>query len=335
MEERARLKLIPRRRTANMGKLLSRISHELFIPLDRLAYLAHSAPYRYKVYEIKKRQPLQKRTIAQPAREVKRLQYWIISNLLREFPIHSAALAYRKGKSILNNAKPHARKKFLLKLDFKDFFHSIKASDFRKFLERAESKSVDASDVDYLCRILFWKDKRTGDLTLSIGAPSSPMLSNIFLYEFDAKVSEYCKATKVTYTRYADDMTFSTNKRDVLRSVTPVVAQVCDTLPYPRLHLKPEKTVHASRATSRRVTGLVLSNEGLVSIGHRRKREIRAAVHHFKAGKLNADNAAVLGGTLAFVNSVEPAFIKVLTKRYGRSVIKRIFQASTSASGET
>jgi len=313
-----------------MGKLLSKISRELFIPLDDLVFLAHSAPYRYKVYEVRKKQPHKKRTIAQPAREVKRLQYWIISELLKHFPIHPAATAYRQGKSILNNAKPHAKKRFLLKLDFKDFFHSIKVDDFRKFLEQEGSQTVDASDFDYLCRILFWNDKRTGDLILSIGAPSSPILSNILMHEFDVKVSEYCKSAAVTYTRYADDMTFSTNKPEILRSVVTNVEQICTELPYPRLSLNTEKTVHASKATSRRVTGLVLSNEGDVSIGHKRKREIRAAVHHFKIGKLNVIETAKLGGTLAFVKSVEPAYLRALKKHYGEAVINRLLKQNTN-----
>lgn len=309
-----------------MGNLLDKISRELFIPLDDLRFLARSAPHRYKVYEIKKRQPNKTRTIAQPAREVKRLQYWVISEILQRLPIHSAALAYRKGKSILSNARPHAKKKFLLKLDFKDFFHSIKASDFRKLLEEAIPKLVDASDLDYLCQILFWKDNRSGDLVLSIGAPSSPVLSNIMMYEFDCGVSAYCRSVGVTYTRYADDLTFSTNRRQILAVVAEEIGRICHELPYPHLRLNTEKTVHASKATSRRVTGLVLSNDGRVSIGHRRKREIHAAVHHFKTGKLNADEISALAGMLAFVNSVEPNFLHILTKRYGRSAINSLFQ---------
>jgi RNA-directed DNA polymerase len=315
---------------ADMGDLLNKISRELFIPLHDLRFLARSAPYRYKVYEIKKRQPRKTRTIAQPAREVKRLQYWVISCLLKGFPIHSAALAYRKGKSILDNARRHAKKRFLLKLDFKDFFHSIKASDFRQLLEQAAPKLVDASDVDYLCSILFWRDKRSGELILSIGAPSSPVLSNIMMYEFDRKVDEYCRSVGVTYTRYADDLTFSTNKRQILTLVAEEIGRICHDLPYPHLRLNVEKTVHASKATSRRVTGLVLSNDGVVSIGHRKKREIHAAVHHFKAGKLNANETSALGGMLAFVNSVEPNFLLVLMERYGRSVIKRLFQVNSA-----
>jgi RNA-directed DNA polymerase len=309
-----------------MGNLLNTISRELFIPLGDLRYLALSAPYRYKVYEIKKRQPMKTRTIAQPAREVKRLQYWVISAILKQFPIHSAALAYRKGKSILSNARPHAKKKFLLKLDFKDFFHSIKASDFQQLLTQNMPNLIEPSDLGYLCRILFWKDKQSGDLILSIGAPSSPLLSNIMMYEFDRRVEAYCRSIGVTYTRYADDLTFSTNKRQILTGVAVEVDRICHDLPFPRLRLNTDKTVHASKATSRRVTGLILSNAGRVSIGHRRKREIHAAVHHFKFGKLNADKTSALVGMLAFVNSVEPSFLRVLTKRYGRSVMKSLFQ---------
>ena len=146
------------------------------------------------------------------------------------------------------------------------------------------------------------------------------------MYEFDRRVEAYCRSVSVTYTRYADDLTFSTNKRQILTGVAVEVDRICHELPFPRLRLNTEKTVHASKATSRRVTGLVLSNEGRVSIGHRRKREIHAAVHYFKVGKLNADKTSALAGMLAFVNSVEPSFLRVLTKRYGRSVMKSLFQ---------
>ena len=62
------------------------------------------------------------------------LQYWVMKNVLKRFEVHPAATAYRKNLSIVHNARPHARGRFLLKMDFKDFFPSLKASDFRTFL---------------------------------------------------------------------------------------------------------------------------------------------------------------------------------------------------------
>jgi hypothetical protein len=313
-----------------MGKLLQQMSRDLLVPIHDLEYLARSAPYRYKVYEIEKRQAGSKRIIAQPAREVKRLQYWVIANILNHYPIHPASVAYRKGKSILNNAKPHSKKRFLLKLDFKDFFHSITAIDFEQFIRESKSEDIDESDVAYLTRILFWRMTRGGDLVLSIGAPSSPLLSNILLHEFDHRVAEYCKPIRVAYTRYADDLTFSTNRNDVLRLVEAEVERICHGLPYPRLTLNPQKTIHASKANLRRVTGLVLSNDGSVSIGHERKRQLHAAVHHFKLGKLSPDETTALTGMLAFVHSVEPKFLRTLARRYGKNVVVKLLKGSHS-----
>ena len=311
-----------------MGKILQDIAGDLLVPVGDLGYLIRSAPHRYKVYEIKKRQPGKMRTIAQPAREVKSLQHWVIEKFLRRYPVHPCAIAYRKGKSILNNARAHAKKRFLLKLDFTDFFHSIKAVDFRRFVETNTSSEIDSVDLEYLTRILFWKNKLSGELILSIGAPSSPTLSNILLFDFDQRVANYCKSKAVTYTRYADDLTFSTNRKNVLQSVAQEINRICAELPYPRLSLNSEKTVHASKATSRRVTGLVLSNEGTVSIGHKQKRKLHAAVHQFKFGKLDEKMTSNLAGMLAFVNSVEPRFLRVLSRRYGKAVIRKLFTAN-------
>ena len=159
---------------------------------------------------------------------------------------------------------------------------------------------------------------------MSIGVPSSPMLSNILLYDFDKKVQAFCAKKKVKYSRYADDLTFSTNRPNVLREVEIQIAEICKRMEHPKLQLNPEKTVHASRGGARRVTGLVLANSGEVSLGHARKRLIRAQVHHFLAGRLNPDEAAKLRGMLAFVNSVEPAFIQRLRAHYGTAEIDQI-----------
>jgi hypothetical protein len=110
------------------------LSNDLALPPKDLLYRVKSAPYRYKVYEIAKKAPGKTRTIAQPAKELKPLQYWVMKNVLSKFPIHSAAFAYRKGRNILDNAIPHASHRYLCKLDFRNFFPSIKATDFERFM---------------------------------------------------------------------------------------------------------------------------------------------------------------------------------------------------------
>jgi len=304
--------------------ILESISHDLMIPEASLGHIIRSAPYRYKVFEIDKKDGKSKRTIAQPARELKAIQYWVMANVLRKFPIHSAAMAYRRRRSISTNAAKHASNCFLLKLDFKNFFHSIKAEDLEVFLAGRKNSELSAEDILHLKKILFWNRRREGKLIMSIGAPSSPMLSNILMYEFDKRVQTFCAKKKVTYTRYADDLTFSTNRPNVLREVEIQVTEICKRMEHPRLRLNTEKTVHASRGGARRVTGLVLANDGQVSLGHDRKRLIRAQVHHFLVGRLSPDEAVKLRGMLAFVNSAEPSFIQNLRDHYGSSEIDRI-----------
>src|ERR1051326_910596 len=137
-----------------MSELLDKLGRAVLLTQDELASLIRSAPHRYKVYQIPKRVPGEFRTIAQPAREVKALQYWVMTQILRKFEVHPSATAYQREVSILDNARPHRRGRFLLKLDFKDFFPSIKSRDFRYFLKRRGVR-LDPNDVYALCQILF------------------------------------------------------------------------------------------------------------------------------------------------------------------------------------
>lgn len=305
-----------------MSDLLTRLGASTLLPLDQLLSLIRSAPHRYKVYQIPKRKPGEYRTIAQPAREVKALQYWVMKYVLGQFKVHPSATAYRKRRSILHNAKAHARGRFLLKMDFKDFFPSIKARDFRQFLQNADSTLVD-EDIAALCQILFWKPKDTQELCLSIGAPTSPLLSNVLMSDFDQWISSYCSSLSVNYTRYADDLTFSATRSADLQAVENEVIAFCQRLRSPLLTVNHAKTVRVSKREARRVTGLVLTNDRKVSIGRDEKRRVRAAVHYFALNKLTGDEVAKLRGMLAYINSVEPEFITRLRDKYGSDVIRR------------
>ena len=309
-------------------RILRPLSDSLMIPERTLDYIIRSAPFRYKVFKIEKRSGNGKRTIAQPAREVKALQYWVMEKILRQFPIHPAAMGYRKGRSIVTNAAKHAPQRFLLKMDFRDFFNSITSDDFEAYIRRRSKDEWSEEDISYLKNILFWNRDRKGKLIMSIGAPSSPMLSNILMYDFDKRMQAFCTKRKVKYSRYADDLAFSTNRANILREIEVQVTAVCKEIALPHLKVNTEKTVHASRGGARRVTGLVLTNDGEVSLGRERKRLIRAQIWHFINGKLSQEDMQKLRGMLAFVNSSEPKFIQRMRDHYGHDAISRIIGMS-------
>jgi retron-type reverse transcriptase len=176
---------------------------------------------------------------------------------------------------------------------------------------------LDERDVERVVRLLFFRQKMDMEFRLSIGAPTSPWLSNVLMYRFDQAVSQICRGAEVAYTRYADDVTFSSNDPDSLRAVEKELREIVESLRSPRLLFNPKKTIMLSRKSQRRVTGLVLSNEGNVSLGRERKRHLSAAVHHLIVGKLDNEEKARLRGWLAFAKDVEPEFVRRLAMRYG------------------
>jgi RNA-directed DNA polymerase len=102
-------------------ELIRSLSFDLGMLPIQLEQIIRTAPLRYKVFEIPKRDG-SPRIVAQPAREVKAIQRWLVKDLSTILPVHSAATAYQKGTSIKINADRHARSNFILKMDFKNFF---------------------------------------------------------------------------------------------------------------------------------------------------------------------------------------------------------------------
>jgi RNA-directed DNA polymerase len=309
----------------SMGSLIKRIVSDLLLPPEDVRSMIRSAPMRYKVYRIPKRSGRGDRIIAQPVPAVKELQRWATQNILSAFTQHEAATAYRRSASILTNARVHRRHRYLLKLDFENFFNSIVDRDFLAFLHDRKS-DLDEEDRRLLCRMLFWRPKGSSSLVLSIGAPSSPMVSNLLLFDFDERVAAHCAELDVAYTRYADDLTFSCNEPWRLRDIEAWVGHAIQSIDYPRLRLNKEKTVHASMKSRRVVTGLVLANDEKVSLGRERKRQIRAMVHRFLLGAMSVEEAASLRGWLAFVNGVEPSFLDRLERKYGPDRLRGIWR---------
>lgn len=302
-----------------MSKLLPLLVNETGLSELDIMRIVRNAPARYKTYPIDKRNGGQ-RIISQPAKELKVLQRILIQEILASLPVHPAAMAYREGRSIRNNALAHAGDGPILKVDFKDFFPSISAKDWRLYCEK-RNLFDDPSDIWISTNIFFYRARRTSALRLAIGAPSSPALSNVLMNEFDTKLATLVAEDEVTYTRYADDLTFSAKRTGYLTAVEKALRKTLKEIRSPSLSINESKTVFATRKYKRFVTGLVLTNDGSVSLGHERKRRIRAAVHHASLGRLNAQERASLAGMLAFANGVEPLFLDRLAQKYGTELL--------------
>jgi hypothetical protein len=294
---------------------------ELRISERELSTFVATAPERYKVYHIPKRRG-GVREIAHPASELKVAQRALIREFLCHLPVHPCATAYRPGSSIRANAERHSHNRPILKYDFKNFFPSITEHAWLAYCEKHDL--FDRRDAVMAGRILFRRPKGGRILRLSIGAPSSPVLSNVLLNEFDREVYDRVSEHKITYTRYADDMTFSALRTWNLREVDKLLRSVLSGMTSPKLELNNSKTILVTPKYHRQVTGLVLTLDGRVSLGRTRKRNIRAAIHHFILKRLDLHEQVRLAGLLAFAKDVEPEFYTRMERVYSKEVVDQI-----------
>lgn len=283
---------------------------------DELYLLVLTAPSRYKDHEILKRHGRGKRLISQPTKEVKFMQRVIVGHELAGLDVSTAATAYTRGRSIKDHATPHAKHRYLLKLDFKDFFPSI-TEDVIKYCLRRDRQYSEA-ELLIICRLLCRKPKGEPGLRLSIGAPSSPFVSNYVMVEFDRLIGKFVEERGGTYSRYADDLALSTSVPGLLDVFEGEVRRLLrEEVAYLGLSLNEKKTVNVSKKNKRTLTGLTLSNDGGVSIGRERKRQIRAAINAYSKGLLSPQDVATLRGHLAFIWSVDRLFVTGLLSKVG------------------
>lgn len=315
-----------------MSLILPYLSQASGLGQSELRRLIVTAPERYKVFPIDKRSGKGVRWIAQPAREVKFLQRIFMRQFLERMPVHPCATAYRKGFSLRDNALPHAGAGPILKMDLKDFFPSIRGRDWDSYCH-ARGFFESREDVYLSERLLFFRPIGGRLLRLSIGAPTSPIVSNILMFDFDHAVQDAVSSDSVTYTRYADDLTFSAPRTGHLTGVQRAVARVIREMRYPKLSINKAKTTYATKKYHREITGLIISNDGRVTIGRERKRLIFAKVYSFLKGDLSDNETRRLAGVISYVRSVEPDFLDVLVRKYGDESLTEIVEYASLFKG--
>ena len=303
--------------------IMERMARELSLPANHVARLVKTASHQYKEYQISKRGG-GTRTIFHPSRRLKALQKWLLANVIVGWPVHDAANAYRKGHTILDNAKAHAGTSFLLRMDLQEFFPSLNVGDMNVYKSRRPGLFKDWTDQDFLwfCFLVFRFD------SLTIGAPTSPAISNVLCFDLDVKLNGVCQSRGVNYTRYADDFFFSTSEPGVLKELEQQVKLEVLGLQLPgRLQINDAKTRHSSKKGARRVTGITLGSDGNAYVGRQLKREVRSRVHRLDS--LSPQDRVRLAGMISYITGLDPEFMNTLVRKYGHT------QATRARDGRT
>ncbi len=303
--------------------LLRELVEHIGLSVTETQRIILTAPARYKVYNIPKRDGVGWRTIAQPSRELKAIQNYILQKKLNGYRVHPNSMAYAKNCNILQNALAHAGSNPILKLDFQQFFPSIKVIDWEKFAKRTPNQQVQPSDLRLYSQIMFWGQQKrsTTPKCLSIGAPTSPALSNILLYDLDVTLSTEAERVGVIYTRYADDITISGPTSGIVQAFEKFARRAVKALRSPLLTFNDEKRGLYKRGQRRLVTGLVVTPTGGISVGRERKRLISSMLYRSSKELLDQMERSRLKGLLGFCAANEPLFLNRMRAKYGDQTV--------------
>ena len=304
--------------------LLDLLQLETGASQETITRILRTAPRRYKVYTISKRNNKGVRIIAQPARELKVLQRVVLREVLDRIKPSGVAMAYISGRGILKNAIAHQQARWLLKLDFQDFFNSIVPSDWDRAVRRTPELSWTKRDRSDFHNLLFWGRGQNAPRCLSIGAPTSPSVSNLVCQKLDEWLEGEASKRGLTITRYADDITVSGPNLPAIRKFEAAFEGLLDRNRGINLRLNPEKRGLYGPGEKRMITGLVLTPEGNISLGRDRKREIHSLVNSCKVGIADEETWMRAKGLLSFAKMVEGIFFESLIRKYGEPVIREI-----------
>lgn len=272
----------------------------IHIDESRLAILAKVPEHFYRRYLVLKRPLLRgTREIQSPSKELKAVQAWILRNILDKLSPSPYATAYVKGRRLLDNVDPHMNNRYFLAVDIRDFFPSVKLSLVNKLFERIGYSKQAAKILRRLCGYY------TG---LPQGGVTSPALSNLVCLRLDRRLAGLASRRNIVFTRYADDITFSTNNRNALPRLLPTTYRILrDTGFEPNQ----EKTRLLGPRTRCVITGLVKSSrDPIFGIGRRKKVAMRSIMHNFLArGIAHPDypSEASIEGWIQFAKSVDRA----------------------------
>lgn len=295
--------------------MLTHISKYTIYQLSR-----HSDKY-YKTYVIKKKSG-KPRIISQPSRKLKGLQSWILINILNKIKVSNSCKGFEKKTTTLDNAKPHKGASTVLLMDLENFFPTIKSKQVYNVFYKIGYNKLISTILANIC---------TYNGELPQGGPCSPKLANLVAWELDLRIQGYVGKRGITYTRYADDLTFSGLSPYKVVKIIPMVKQI---IKEENFKINNSKTRIAGKSRAKIVTGLVISDD-TVGIGKKKYKILRAKMHRLTLNT-EQNNYKLLGevkGWLSYLNSIDSNrfekvkhYINKLNMKYSGTLLAQLIK---------
>lgn len=325
------------------------LAAEMGIELSRLKWLTYhrdtAALSHYHRFTIPKKSG-GRRIISAPKPELRRAQEWVKTHIVDRVPVHEAAYGFIPNRSTVDNANRHLRRAAVIKMDLKDFFPSI---TFRRVKGLFQSFGYSEA-ISTLLALLTTEPPRekvsfdgqfyyvaVGKRQLPQGACTSPGITNLICRRLDARLSELAKNMGFTYTRYADDLTFSCDQEG-LEKLGVLLRAVRDIVQFEGLQVNEKKTRVLRAARRQRVTGIVVNDKP--NLPRQELRTLRALLHNVEKNGLEAENRdnrphfwEYIQGYVSYVRMVRPD----LGERFGEQLqrIAEKYELKTTAAKGT
>ncbi len=321
------LPLPPLETHKDLAQWLGLFEHELawFADLERRqGRVTQTKLHHYRYQWIEKRSG-ELRLIEIPKPRIKAIQRRILREILNRLPPHPAAHGFVRGRSTRSFAESHLGSPALLRMDLKDFFHSVPVARigalFRRvgypanvawLLQGLSTHSTSEALAGEAFGKLPWQQrKRLADKHLPQGAPTSPALANLCAWRFDCRLQGLADRFGFAYTRYADDIAFS-GERELLR-LAPFLQGVIGAIALEEgFEINYRKTSVRSAAQSQRLAGMVINRK--TNLPRKEFDRLKAILHNCiyqgpekQNRQEHADFQAHLAGRIAYVKWLNPA----------------------------
>lgn len=274
----------------DLVKLLSVAKNMLYgkdcvpIQLKSLTYYANPtlSKKRYQTFSIKKKSGTD-RTIHAPVKGLKAILRALNFVLQCVYEPHEAATGFVLNKSIVDNAKKHVGHHYVLNMDLKDFFHTFDRNRVKMgFMYEPFNLNGDREPLAFLLASLCTHPFEIGGVVKNVlpqGSPTSPTLTNMLCKKLDRRLSGLANRFGATYTRYADDITFSSPHNiytDVVfnNELKRIIEED------QKLVINPQKTRLQKAGYRQEATGLIVNDK--VNVRRRYVKQIRMWLYYWE-----------------------------------------------------
>lgn len=270
------------------------LCEQLSITEQLLYYLTYKKEYCYFQKVIPKKDKTE-RILNVPNLSLKVVQKWILKEILEKIFVSEQAMAFVPNKNGLReNAERHKKNIFLLEMDITNFFGTITEQQVYTLFCNIGYNSKVAGILANLC---------TYNNYLPQGAVTSPYIANLVCYHMDARINGYCSRKDIVYTRYADDLTFSSDNRMLLNKIEKFIKYIVTDEGFT---INDKKTRYLSNDVKKTVTGITI-NDDSIHVDKKFKRDLRTQIYCSIKLKDYQNNSQILG-KIAYVNSIEKGF---------------------------